>query len=132
MNFLADGAKRGVIVDSNILSVINQNSKGTFNRKRLSEKIIVNHLGFAQHKNCPLFVVQLFESGLAEHNIKRHTFSSKIEDDQGAQVLTLLQIGAGFEVCLACMAIAILFFFGEISTILVRFCVRFFKNQFQY
>lgn len=131
-DYLADGSRRSVIVDQNILNHLIEESEGRFKYKRLPESILINHVGFVQSKTCLIFnvfdrkIVQLLESGLAQHHIRNQKFDeNKFQVGSEPQVLTLNVMGDGFKLWLTCFSAAFLCFFIEIvsqfKTVLRKF-----------
>jgi hypothetical protein len=97
-NLLQDGSNRGIITDSDWLSVFLHHCKDNFKVTILNEIVISNHWGFLFNSSNFLFeafnhkVSQLFESGIAGKIVAKFVSHRQEKPDDGNVVLTLTHL----------------------------------------
>lgn len=121
---LLDGSKRGVLIDSDMLSLVAKDWN-RFQYTKLAQRVIFNHKGFLFRSNIFFFdafnekLAQLVEAGIAEKFVDEETNSQKQEESEPV-VLTLDHLGVGFKICLLFLAISFGFFLLEFAPSIYR------------
>jgi phosphoribosyl-ATP pyrophosphohydrolase len=117
---LVDGSNRGVITDSNWLSVLMRQSEGTFKYTKLEEKIISDHWGFVFPVDSFMFkafdrkISQLVESGIAQKIVEEFVEFSEEKPSDDPAVLTLGHLDIWFYALMGLLCVALLCFLAEI------------------
>lgn len=119
-----------MIASDNLLNFLIKITNGKFKHTKLKERIIADYMCFYLKSDDPKFkifdrkIIQLVESGLTDKIRSDHYDGRLVEDESGPTVLTLDQLGVGFQIWLLFLLISSVCFISE-------FVVKFVSSLYQ-